>query len=301
MQFSRFFYAKHFVLNNIIVVVEIIVENVLIDNFVINYLILFLSAKLLSSKIVWWRFLLSIIFGTSMAFLFPILILPTYLTVALKILVGVLMIIIAFKLKGVKSFFLHFLVFVSATALFGGLAFAFSYLCFGSLEAMTFGKQNIPVGLFFAIIAVYVYVIFGVIKYILKKQKIKKFIYAMKIFEKDNCYKLEAYLDSAHNLVDPESASSIVIINFSTFNKIFKIPLEKVLLKQTKDYLKNAHYIDYQTINKKNEQMLVFSVDKIELEVADKKLEKSNVLMGLSMVDFGKNFNCDALISPMFF
>ena len=104
-----------------------------------------------------------------------------------------------------------------------------------------------------------------------------------------------------HNLTDPETESSIVIINFATFNKIFKVPIEKVLLKQTEGYLKDAHYIDYATITKEKQKMLVFSVDKVEVEIMDKKLEKKNVLMGLSMVDFKKNFNCDALISPMFF
>ena len=123
----------------------------------------------------------------------------------------------------------------------------------------------------------------------------------MRIFNDENFYKVEAYLDSAHNLIDPETESSIVIINFTTFNKIFKVPIEKVLLKQTEGYLKDAHYVDYATITKEKQKMLVFSVDKVEVEIMDKKLEKKNVLMGLSMVDFKKNFNCDALISPMFF
>ena len=280
----------------IIAFVEIVIEYVLIDNFVINFLILFLSSKLMSSKIAWWRYLISIAFGTGMAFVFPILYLPTFLTILLKLLVGALMVLFAFKIKSVKKFFLHFLVFISSTALFGGLAFGFTYLCAGTINS-----NELPVGLFFGIIGVYVYVILGVIKYISKRQKMKKYIYSMRIFNDENFYKVEAYLDSAHNLTDPETESSIVIINFATFNKIFKVPIEKVLLKQTEGYLKDAHYVDYATITKEKQKMLVFSVDKVEVEIMDKKLEKKNVLMGLSMVDFKKNFNCDALISPMFF
>lgn len=277
---------------------EIVIEYVLIDNLVINFLILFLSAKVLSSRFIWWRILIANAFGTAMSFVFPLLNLPGYLMIILKLLVGVVMVLIAYKTKNFKSFLLHFLTFLSATALFGGITFMISFLAYGSLKIMNLSySKNFPVGLIVGIVACYCYVTIGVINYIIKKQKIKKFVYEMKIFYKDKTYKIAAYLDSAHNLIDPITNQSVIIINFETFNKIFKLPMEKLLAKDTAS-LSNAHYIDYKTINKTSQKMLVFSVDKIEVDLVKNKLKKENALVGLSFVNFKNNFNCDALISP---
>ena len=173
-----------------------------------------------------------------------------------------------------------------------------SYLAYGSLEIINLSySKNFPVGLIVGIVACYCYVTIGVINYIIKKQKTKKFVYEMKIFYKDKTYKIAAYLDSAHNLIDPITNQSVIIINFETFNKIFKLPMEKLLAKDTAS-LSNAHYIDYKTINKTSQKMLVFSVDKIEIDLVKNKLKKENVAIGLSFVNFKNNFNCDALISP---
>lgn len=276
---------------------EIVIEYVLIDNLVINFLIIFLSSKVLAGRLIWWRVLLSDLFGTAMSFIFPILNLPAYLIIFLKIFVGITMTLIAFKIKNFKSFALHFITFMSITALFGGITFMLSYFAYGSLDIMNNYCNQLPTGLIIAIVTSYVYLILGVINYIIKKQKTKKFIYQLKIYTPEKIYKLSAYLDSAHNLVDPVSQQSVIIINFETFNKIFKIPLENLLTKQVPN-LKNAHYIDYKTINKKQQKMLVFNVDKIELDLVKNKLKKDNAVLGLSFINFKNNFDCDALISP---
>ena len=277
---------------------EIVIEYVLIDNLVINFLIIFLSSKMLASRLIWWRVVLSDLFGTAMSFVFPILHLPASLIIFLKILVGITMTLIAFKIINFKSFALHFITFMSITALFGGITFMLSYFAYGSLDIINNYYNQLPTGLIIAIITSYVYLILGVIKYVVKKQKTKKFIYQLKIYTSEKIYKLSAYLDSAHNLVDPVSQQSVIIINFETFNKIFKISLENLLTKQVPN-LKNAHYIDYKTINKKQQKMLVFNVDKIELDLVKNKLKKDNAVLGLSFINFKNNFDCDALISPI--
>ncbi len=298
LQFSRFFYVMLIQIAIYNWIVEIIIEYVLIDNLVINFLILFLSAKVLSSKITWWRLLISNIFGTAMSFLFPILMLPSYLLILLKLLVGVIMILIAYKIKTFKSFALHFATFLSITALFGGITFMISYFAYGSLEVLNNSySKNFPMGVIIGIIAAYCYVLIGVINYIIKKQKTKKFIYDLKIFTNDKTYKISAYLDSAHNLIDPISNESVIIINFETFNKIFKLPMEKLIQKDVSN-LKNAHYIDYKTINKTTQKMLVFNIEKVEIDLIKSKLKKENAVLGLSFSNFKNNFNCDALISP---
>ena len=52
---------------------EIVVEYVLIDNLVVNYLILYTTAFALKINFKKYRLFFSVLFGTALAFVFPIL------------------------------------------------------------------------------------------------------------------------------------------------------------------------------------------------------------------------------------
>ncbi|MBO4412548.1 MAG: sigma-E processing peptidase SpoIIGA, partial [Clostridia bacterium] len=57
------------------------------------------------------------------------------------------------------------------------------------------------------------------------------------------------------------------------------------------------HYINFGTLQNKNGKMLVFTIEEIEILNNKKNISKKNQAVGLSLVNFKKNFNCDALIS----
>lgn len=282
---------------------EIVIEYVLLDNLIINFLIIYLTSKILTISVKKFRIFLSDAFGTGMALILPLVNLPSWTFIILKLLVGVLMVLLAYPTQSVKKFLLQFFTFLSCTALLGGICFALSFLITGSLDVSSLNGNNFkfPVGVIVAVIASYVFFLNGIIKYIAKKQKAKKFIYDIKLVSGDKVLKAQAYLDSGHNLKDPTTSESVTIINYNLFNKMFDIPLEKILLKSVNEYLDNARYIDIQTINNKKQQMLIFNLDKIEILLAEKTVEKPNAPVGLSLVDFNKNFNCEILISPEIF
>ena len=281
---------------------EVVIEYVLIDNFVIDFFILFLTSKLLTLNYKVLRLVFAALFGAALALVFPVLNLHIALQILLKILVAIAMLLIAFKSSSFKNFALIFLVFMSITCLFGGIFVLISLFEYGSLDAMTITLYNkdIPMGLITIMIAFYVFLINGVINYIKNKIKLTKFIFPLTIKTKFKCVKINAYLDSAHNLIDPETQLPVVIINFSTLNKLYKIPIEKIISKQLPKDIPNARYINYETIESKNNKMLVFLVEELKISSANKKILK-NQIVGLSLVDFKKNFNCDALISPQMF
>lgn len=279
-----------------------VIEYVLIDNFVIDFFILFLTSKLLTLNYKVLRLVFAALFGAALALVFPVLNLHIALQILLKILVAITMLLIAFKSSSFKNFALIFLVFISITCLFGGIFVLISLFEYGSLDAMTITLYNkdIPMGLITIMIAFYVFLFNGVINYIKNKIKLTKFIFPLTIKTKFKCVKINAYLDSAHNLIDPETQLPVVIINFSTLNKLYKIPIEKIITKQLPKDIPNARYINYETIESKNNKMLVFLVEELKISSANKKILK-NQIVGLSLVDFKKNFNCDALISPQMF
>lgn len=279
-----------------------VIEYVLIDNFVIDFFILFLTSKLLTLNYKVLRLVFAALFGAALALVFPILNLHIALQILLKILVAIAMLLIAFKSSSFKNFALIFLVFMSITCLFGGVFVLISLFEYGSLDAMTITLYNkdIPMRLITIMIAFDVFLINGVINYIKNKIKLTKFIFPLTLKTKFKCVKINAYLDSAHNLIDPETKLPVIIINFSTLNKLYKIPIEKIITKQLPKEIPNARYINYETIESKNNKMLVFLIEELKINSANKKILK-NQIVGLSLVDFKKNFNCDALISPQMF
>lgn len=235
-----------------------------------------------------------------MALLMPIVYLPTYLYMTLKLLIGVLMVLIAFKTESLKKFALQFIIFISCTALFGGICFLVYYLSTGNMNFYNLVVNNYSFPIVPALAIVFVYFLFvkGVIKYIINKQRSKKFMFEIIFYSKDKKIKTMAYLDSGHKLSDPKTHESVIIINYNLFAKLFKIPIEQILMKKIPQELENAHYIKISTINNKDQDMLVFNVDKVQINLIKNKVIRKNAPLGLSFTKYNKNFNCDVLIGP---
>ena len=279
---------------------EIIIEYVLIDNLVVNFLILYSTAFVLKLNTSKWRIILSNLFGTVMALILPIVVLPNLLIILLKIFVGATMVFIAFKFSKIKEFLLIFLTFISSTALYGGVCFALCYFLSGSLDLNESlkGVYDFPAGIALFVLCVFFLLIKGVISYAIKKQKSKKFIFEIEFQFENKKVKTLAYLDSGHKLNDPDSNEPIIIINYAIFNKLFKIPIEEILLKKIPKQLKNAHYIKISTINSQNQEMLVFNMEIVKINLLNNKIIKKNTPLGLSLTNFQKTFDCNVLISP---
>ena len=279
---------------------EIIIEYVLIDNLVINFLILYITAFALKLTFKKWRFFLADIFGTMLAIVFPLLNLHFALLLLLKILTGVLMVLIAFKVEKFKHFFVLFFSFILSTALFGGITFLIYYFIFGSLnlEMCLSNSYNFPLGIIWLGLSLFVLFNKKIISLIIAKQKSRKFLYKIEFQTKSKKIRATAYLDSGHKLFDPTDNLPVIIINYNLFCKLYKIPIENILLKNVSKELKNAHYIKISTLNSGSNEMLIFEVDEIRLQNECGKYLKKKANLGLSLTNFSKSFNCDVLISP---
>ena len=100
---------------------------VLLENLCMNYIILFATGYIMKLKMKQLRLVLSAMLGGIYAVIAYIEILPIYSSFAMKILLSVLMVHIAYNSKNIKNLLKQLVVFYLTSFAFGGAAFALLY------------------------------------------------------------------------------------------------------------------------------------------------------------------------------
>ena len=238
-----------------------------------------------------WRIFLSAIFGTIIALISPLF--PNFINLIIKPFIGAIMVILAFDFKSYKTFFACYLLFFLITFAFGGATIAVCEMLKINYQInSTISYQNqIPIGVIL-LICVFIYFCFkNIIKYLFSKQKISNFQYQATIYHKDKKIQITAFLDTGNCL--NYDGKPITIINYKTFCKIFpNEKFEDIMLKKNID-LPNSKYIDISSIDNLKQKILIFE---IEFLVINKK-KITNAILGLSLKNFSKSLQSDAIIS----
>ena len=279
---------------------EIVIEYALVDNLVINFLILYLSSLILKSKKNNWLFFISATLGAIVSLIIPLLVLPNWIMIVYKLLLGWVMVRIALRPMGIKANLIYFLVFLFITALMGGVCFAVIFLLSGEISASSVFLYNleIPVGAVLLVVSLVGLTIAKLFKAFYRKKMFGNFIFDAEVLNDKKNIEFQVYLDSGNTLIDPLTNKSVVIIEYSIFKKIYDISLEKIITKKiTQDDIKNSRYIDYGTIGGKS-KMLVFEVDCFKIKTKDKDIVIDNQIFGLSLTKLKNCFDCEALIGP---
>ncbi len=265
-------------------------EQVVFDNLIINYILLYLTGKLIYKKTCFLRLFLADCLGTIFSAVYPIINLDGVILVALKIILGVCMVLIAFKNKGVKDFLLSFFCFLFLTAICGGLCFALVLALYPNslMEKGSLLYKGLPMGIILLAVFILLKFAFDVWKKVRQKQDIKDKSCILTISLKDINIKISAYIDTGNLLCYKQKP--VIIISYPTFKKLLNISDNDFLAG--KYYLQNYDYITTQTANGLN-KMLVFEADKINLVDKSKQLD---CVLGLSLNNFEAKFGCNALI-----
>lgn len=255
---------------------DVYIEVVIIDNFSITFLLSKLSYYMLGEAGKLWRILAASFIGTVVAVFYPFI--RGIWSVLAKIICGLIMCFLLFKpkklLRGSVIFFL-------LTFVFGGALFAVGYFIHGSVEkALTRPLVGIPIG----VILLCAYLIFVVIKSIVKKMRksrdVKNFLYDAEIEMFGTSVKCKAFLDSGNRLYDNGSGMPIVIASVSTLSQALSDELmTSLVIGKIKDF-KNAHYVDYSTVGGKS-KMFVFQPDGLVVYNGDKKNIINDVMLGV--------------------
>lgn len=167
---------------------------------------------------------------------------------------------------------------------FAATVLGFTYFAvIDSVRVLLTQKVKLSIFVSFLIVFVYVFLIFGMIRYFFKTKRHKKFEYKITFYEKENVFSTIAYLDSGNFLEDSLTGLPIVIIDYNVFVHLSGLGIEDLLINKCR--LKNSHYINYSTISG-SEKMLVFDVDRVEIDGQEKKCH-----LGLNLKGFEKGYS----------
>lgn len=280
---------------------EIIIEYALLDNLIIDGIIIGIVYRLKKEKLRFWRLFFSSLFGSVCAILMPLLNCSNIIIIAIKLLIGLVMSLIAFKPSTFKKFLLDYFLFLSTTAVLGGIGIGILYLMFGSVSIDPNFAYKSPISLsaIYIIISAWCLGVISAIKFFYRKRNRESFVYEIDIHTKDSELSVKAYLDSGNTLIDPTTNRPVIIVGYKTFNKIYKdIKLENILLKKIEDFkIEGAHYIQYNTLNNQKTSMLICPLEKVSMKIDKKTQCLRDCVMGLSFSKFQKNFGCDVLLN----
>jgi stage II sporulation protein GA (sporulation sigma-E factor processing peptidase) len=274
----------------------IYIEQVLIDNMVVNYFLLWFCSALLGQEKSKARLVFASFVGTAFAFVFPLFELSQYISIFLKISLGALIILTAFKYKNLRQFVTNFVTFVIATFLLGGVVLGLIVNLFSDFQmqgnSLSY-TSSIPIGVFLLFGFLLFKVFYDLVLYVQSKGSLASMSFDLLVHYKNNIIKIKAFLDTGNLLVDSKTKLPIIVVNFSAFKDILALETEDFLLGNYN--IKNSRYQKIETANKQG-KMLLFEVDKVVIN--NQKLNRTipNAVLGLSMVNFSKSTGCQALI-----
>lgn len=261
--------------------VEVVIEETLFVGVMLNFFILKLTAKVLRRK---GRLLpISALVGEIVSLFSPLFQIHFLLKILLSILTCILMLCLSFEFLSFKKFLALLGVFTFATFIFGGACMALESLI-GSFPLFII-----------AIVGLVIYIACSSLnKFVFRQERLKSFVYKVKIKDKNLEVEEEGYLDSGNVLYDGISGQPIMLITFEVFQKIYSdISLPNFITKRYDlSSIKNGHYIKINSVGRGG-QMLVFSVDEV---VVGQDKAYQNAMLGLSFSGFEKSFGKNILI-----
>lgn len=267
------------------------IEDTIIENFLVTYLIemiVYSFTKQKKSKI---RIVISCLFASLIALLYPLLKLQTWLMFLLKILIGFIISIIAYKAKDLKNQLFFYVMFLITTSIYGGINLFIYFAIYGNFES----SKKLPTVLIVASLLFITYFLKQCQKKLYAKKNINNFMYDIEIQNNNEIIKTVAYLDTGNILQDTVSQNPVILVNYKMFEKINKnFKLHNLLTKKF-DGLKDGHYILVKTATS-NSQILAFSVDELKIHIGENVKTFHNPTFALSKVKI-TGFDCDVILN----
>ena len=238
---------------------KIYLDYVFFINFLFDLILLFGISFILKRNTKLIRVILGSIFGGLSTFIL-FLSVPGIIYFILKILSGLIMIIITFSYKDIKHTFFNLIYLMILSVILGGTLYLLNIEIGYEHVGMIFFTNGSSVNMFILLL-VSLLVIILYVRVTKKKNRDINYKYKVDLYDKDNVIKVNAYLDTGNNLLDPY------------FNKPISIINKSVDIIGTKEIL-----VPFNTINGSG-IMKCFFIDKIYIHNIG---YRENILIGIS-------------------
>lgn len=288
----------------------IYLDVVLLENLCMNYIILFATGYLMKIKMKQLRLIISGLLGGIYAVIAYLEILPIYSSLAMKIILSILMVYIAFKAKGVKPLSKQLVIFYLTSFVFGGCAFALLYFIRPQdilmRNGVYVGTYPIKVAILGGIVGfIITYIAFKIVKTKLRK---KDMIYQVEIKLQEKVLITKAMLDTGNLLKDPISGMPVIVVEKEQLYSLLPMQLldhieewiggDETFLNQIeeKELITRFRMIPFSSVGKQNGLMLGFKADQVVIEKEEGIQERKDVIIGIFNQTLSKDKRYTALI-----
>lgn len=252
---------------------KVYIDYILFINFLYDFIILLATNILLKRNTKLIKIILGSVFGSISIFLLFINMDKT-LFMLIKLLFGLLMVIITFKYKTLKYTLNNFLYMMILSIVVGGFLYMINievgYEHIGIVFLKDSKGLNIFISLLLVLLAVIIYV-----KKIKKDQISLNNFYEIDLYIDEEIIKLNGFLDTGNNLIDPYFHKPVLILN-----------------KNIKINKKEFIFVPFKTLNNKG-VLKCFLADKIYIKGIG---FRTKVLIGISSDNFSLD-GCDIILN----
>ena len=231
---------------------------------------------------------------------------PIPFGVFIKILLSIAMIYISFRTENVIRFMKQLLIFYLSTFTLGGVVFAFLYLVKPTAVWMKNGVYMGTYPIKIAFLGGKVGFVLLTIAFRVIKGKIhKRDMYcAVEIYMNQKSEKIIALLDTGNLLREPITGIPVLVIEKEALSNL----LPPSILNHTNDimngnmgtieetYQSKFRIIPFQSLGKQNGMLLGIKADKVIVEYDERKIEHTNIILGIYEKELCKSHIYRALI-----
>lgn len=278
---------------------EYYVEYIFAENFLIDFILLYITGNLIKIKIIYKRLILAALIGAIYVILIAYIRKPFMTYFIVKISVSILMIMVAYDIKGIIKNIKVILCFYIVTLVMVGAVFA--------LYSITNNRVTVN------IILISIFMVFALLKFLFYEIKLRKeknnYIRTVTIEVNDKIKSFRAFIDTGNELVDPMSGKPVIVVNIGILGDILGGDVTKEIVEFYKNEGKNyenlfleknyklkLRVIRYNTISNKNELMICIIPDNITISGNDKNITKADAVIGIYPQKINRKEDYDALL-----
>ncbi len=279
---------------------------IFLENLCINCIILLATGLINKNTISIVRILLSSLIGSLYAVILYLSVLEVLSGIALKILLSVCMVYIAYNPRNIKNLLKQLILFYLTSFTFGGVAFALLY--FVKPQNILI-KNGVLVGTYplkIALTGVIVgFIIITIAFKSIKKKLSKKDMFCNITIEFEGRFKtLRAMIDTGNLLKEPLSGNPVVVVEKQELVDVVPIKIldatEKIIAGKydlnLSEYASKFRVIPFTSLGKENGLLLGLKIDNLHFEYDEQESNIKNVIIGIYDKRLSKANDYNALI-----
>lgn len=289
----------------------IYLDVVLLENLCMNYIILFATGYLLKRRLNHIRLILSALLGGIYSILAYMEIVEAYSSFALKIVLSIVMVYVAYYPRHLKQLAKELLFFYLTSFVFGGCAFALLYVIKPQEILIRNGSYVGTYPLKIAVLGGIVGFTITAVAFRFAKVKLsKKDMYCdITIYFGEKQISTIALLDTGNLLKDPITSMPVIVVEkellkeilpdiiLNNLNKIIGGDVPKEIYEnENLEYITKFRVIPFSSIGKTNGMLLGFKANKVEVYQKEESQTIKNVIVGIYENKLSKKDQYSALI-----